>query len=62
MDNFIKFEEMDNTLIVNWNARIMDTDEIYILGDISLTRQWGMVYKYLKQLKGRKYLIQGNHD
>lgn len=58
---FTSRDEMDRILIENWNSRVTNNDDIYIVGD--------MIYKsdkspewYLKQLKGRKYLIIGNHD
>lgn len=57
---FKTVEEMDKTLIDNWNSRITDNDDVYILGDFSYKGQDPVLY--LKQLKGRKHLLIGNHD
>ena len=54
-------EEMDEALIRNWNSVVSDDDTVYILGDMF----WHKVDKsieILKQLKGKKRLIKGNHD
>ncbi len=57
---FSTIEEMDATLIKNWNRKVKGNDTVYILGDL--------IYKsdnpeyYLKQLKGKKILLIGNHD
>lgn len=59
---FKTVEEMDQALIYNWNKKIGVADSVYILGDISLAKSWSVVYEYLKQLNGKKYLIKGNHD
>lgn len=68
-DNVIRFdkrpfadvEEMDQYIITRWNERVSEDDTVYILGDIchrnSRDSSW-----YLKQLKGHKILILGNHD
>ena len=58
---FDTIEEMDNELIKRWNGQVTNGDTIYILGDIS----WYNLFetkKILYQLKGKKVLIQGNHD
>lgn len=67
--NVIKFDhrpfadedEMDNVMIELWNGSVRDDDHIYIVGDFCYrnknTGAW-----YLKQLKGHKHLIIGNHD
>lgn len=52
---------MDKALINNWNSVITDDDDVYILGDLIFKTTKGYDY-YLKQLKGRKHLIVGNHD
>lgn len=58
---FNTIEEMNAALIKGWNSVVSDKDEIYHLGDISLgdavqTRE------FLRQLRGKKHLILGNHD
>ena len=58
---FSSVEEMDRTLIENWNARVSEGDNIYILGDLMFKNTNPPEY-YLKRLKGRKHLIIGNHD
>ena len=58
---FSNIEEMDRTLIENWNARVTDKDDIYIVGDF-IYRGTHEPEWYLKQLKGRKHFIIGNHD
>lgn len=51
---------MDRTIIVNWNSRVTDRDDVYILGDFSHKSEDSI--QYLRQLKGQKHLIIGNHD
>lgn len=58
---FATIEEMDETLIRNWNAKVTNGDTVYILGDL-LFRNEKPAEEYLKQLKGKKHLIIGNHD
>ena len=58
---FLDVEEMDDCLIKFWNCRVSKDDEVYIVGDFCYrsgkTPDW-----YLRQLKGHKHLIIGNHD
>lgn len=58
---FVDVEEMDRVLIENWNARVGDGDDVYVLGDFCYRSARGPVW-YLKRLKGRKHLVTGNHD
>lgn len=51
---------MRDTIISNWNERIAKNDEVYILGDMFWHNDEAP--EILKQLKGRKYLVLGNHD
>ena len=53
-------EEMNRTIINNWNDIISRNDDVYILGDFAWRNDVGCAA--LKQLKGNKYLIRGNHD
>lgn len=54
---FDNTDEMDRVIMENWNMVVKDDDIVYHLGDVFL----GKVYD-LRQLKGRKVLIKGNHD
>lgn len=54
-------EEMDRAIIDKWNQKVSPEDHIYIVGDIAF-RNTIPVQDYLKQLKGHKHLILGNHD
>ncbi len=57
---FENVEEMNKMLVRNWNSVINSTDEVYVLGDFAWKNALGV--EVLKQLKGRKFLIKGNHD
>ena len=58
---FQNSEEMDKALIKNWNRTIRPKDEVYILGDLTMKGP-DFAAGILSQLRGRKYLIRGNHD
>lgn len=58
---FESVEKMDAVLIENWNRVVKDIDDVYIIGDFVYRSSHEASY-YLKQLKGRKHLIIGNHD
>lgn len=59
---FKTIKEHDDTLIKNWNKTVKPTDEIYILGDLTMSNDGGYVNDLLSKLNGRKYLIIGNHE
>lgn len=54
-------EEMDHYMIALWNSRVQPDDTVYIVGDLCYRSERGAEW-YLRQLKGRKILILGNHD
>lgn len=58
---FADVQEMDAALIANWNKRVGDDDDVWILGDFTFKRL-EIAKNYLQQLQGRKHLIVGNHD
>lgn len=58
---FISVEEMDETLICNWNKKVKNDDLVYILGDISWYND-EKTCEIFSGLNGRKILIKGNHD
>ncbi len=48
-------------MIMNWNERVSNDDEIYILGDLAFGNQ-EYIKSLISRLNGKKYLIKGNHD
>ena len=52
---------MNDVIIDNWNSVVLPDDEVYILGDVTMEGP-EKSFAMLSQLKGRKYLIRGNHD
>ena len=58
---FADANEMDRVLIELWNGRVQPDDTVYIVGDFCYRSQHDAEW-YLRQLKGHKILILGNHD
>lgn len=64
---FKNVEEMNETLIQNWNKVVKKGDYVYHLGDVFMNsprteeehNKWGHLWS---RLNGRKTLIVGNHD
>ncbi|MGD9900972.1 MAG: metallophosphoesterase [Spirochaetales bacterium] len=58
---FASIDEMNETLINNWNKKVKPTDTVYIIGDMfhHLNRDPSEI---LERLNGEKHLILGNHD
>ena len=63
MDNrdFESVEQMNEVMIEKWNKKVHAQDEVVILGDLSLGNG-KETNEILCRLKGRLYLIRGNHD
>jgi calcineurin-like phosphoesterase family protein len=59
---FVNIKQMNETLIQNWNSCITNDDEVYILGDFAYKGTEIQINKIVERLKGKKYLIKGNHD
>lgn len=61
---FASIEEHDEHIISRWNSVVRDDDLVYHLGDVGFhlglnsERMRSLFYR----LKGRKYLVIGNHD
>jgi calcineurin-like phosphoesterase family protein len=53
---------MNEEMIGRWNSLVTKRDEIYILGDFMYRGDISETNRILSILKGRKYLIRGNHD
>ena len=58
---FASAEEMNAYMIRQWNSRVRSCDEVVVLGDFSMG--YGpQTNEVLRQLRGKIYLIEGNHD
>ncbi|MCL2130350.1 MAG: metallophosphoesterase [Treponema sp.] len=55
-------DEMNLALIKNWNSLVTRNDEVYILGDFLYPGSAREANEILSKLKGRKYLVKGNHE
>lgn len=53
--------QMNNEMIVRWNETVTDQDIVVVVGDFALGSK-EKIERVVEQLKGRKYLIEGNHD
>ena len=64
MDNrgFESVEAMNEYMISQWNSRVRHGDDVIVLGDFCIARSGQEVNDILARLKGKKYLITGNHD
>lgn len=58
--DFSSVEEMNETMIENWNKTIGPQDKVYHLGDVLFTKKW--LDLIMPRLNGNKVLIKGNHD
>ena len=57
---FESVEEMNETLVSNWNDRVAPSDIVFVLGDLFF--RCDDPEPILDRLAGRKRLILGNHD
>ena len=59
MRPFTSTEEMDETMVNNWNNTVRPEDHIYHLGDVVIGRKHLQI---IRRLNGHKRLVLGNHD
>jgi calcineurin-like phosphoesterase family protein len=59
---FKDIEDMDSTLINNWNKKVAPDDTVFCLGDLTLQTKPAVVKDYIYSLNGFIILIKGNHD
>jgi len=68
-ENIIKYEnrpfanadDMDNTIISNWNRIVSKKDKVIVAGDVSFYDK-NKTSEIINQLHGKKILVKGNHD
>lgn len=54
-------EEMNEAIIANWNSVVKEDDVVFVLGDLGFCGIEKLRH-LMSQLKGKIFLIQGNHD
>lgn len=59
---FFDLQDMEDELIKRYNDVIRPKDDVYILGDITHRIPATRANDLIRQLKGKKHLIRGNHD
>lgn len=59
---FQTIEEMNETIIQNWNNRVGGEDTVYHLGDIAVKMNNQSLFDILTRLNGKLIFIKGNHD
>jgi calcineurin-like phosphoesterase family protein len=59
---FQNINEMNFTMIKNWNEVVSYNDTIFVLGDFMFSRNLIDIENVVSQLNGNKILIMGNHD
>lgn len=57
--SFSSVEEMDQTMIDNWNRVVQPQDKVYHLGDVAINKKY---VELVGRCNGHKRLIMGNHD
>ena len=58
---FSSVEEMNETIIANWNKVVSERDIVYHLGDFALGDK-SLIPNILRRLNGCIKVIMGNHD
>jgi len=55
-------EEMNETMVDNWNNTVKDTATLFFLGDMAYGKGSRDADYWIKKLKGKIYFIKGNHE
>lgn len=59
--SFWTAKDMDEAFIANWNQAVGIKDDVWVLGDVSFHKTERTV-EILRALRGRLWLVRGNHD
>lgn len=57
---FRTVEEMNEELIRRWNAKVLKSDTVWLLGDVAVDEETAA--RILPKLNGKVHLLLGNHD
>ena len=59
---FSTVDEMNSTMITNWNNTVKENDTVFVLGDVFFKINKELIASITNSLRGKKILIIGNHD
>lgn len=59
---FSSVEQMDETIVKNWNDKVTKKDTVYFLGDFAYKCSKKHVEEVFWRLNGKLHLVKGNHD
>jgi len=59
---FSSVEEMNASLIYEWNRVVPEDGHVFVLGDVTMGSTTSAIKWVIHQLNGTKYLVIGNHD
>lgn len=63
---FDSVQEMNETIVKNWNSVVSSDDDVYVLGDLCLGGGTPSILlankKLIESLNGKLHIIRGNHD
>lgn len=59
---FGSISHMNKKIIRNYNYKVEPEDEVFFVGDFSLSSNKNNVERMVEKLNGTKHLILGNHD
>ena len=57
---FENVEDMNETIIRNWNEVVGEEDDVFVLGDLVMGSLENV--QLLEELNGRIHIVRGNHD
>lgn len=55
-------DEMNKSLLDNWNGVVRNEDSVYYLGDFGLGSAEMLYHTFFKNLRGQIHFLRGNHD
>jgi calcineurin-like phosphoesterase family protein/2'-5' RNA ligase len=59
---FKNINEMNKTIVENWNSTVSKKDKVYFLGDMAFGKGSRKASYWIKQLNGEMIFIEGNHE
>lgn len=61
---FGSIDEMNETIVKNWNSVVSEGDDVYVLGDLMLggPEYYSKGLELIGRLNGNLHVIAGNHD